>query len=82
MEPINDGINEFNVEFHGPKESNVTLLYHRISLFLMFFVDEALTFSQISGPCYIYFLPVANYVAEVFFAIVTLPRVLYLTSLT
>lgn len=21
MEPINDGINEFNVEFHGPKES-------------------------------------------------------------
>ena len=24
MEPINDGINEFNVEFHGPKESNVS----------------------------------------------------------
>ncbi|KAL0343970.1 UNVERIFIED_CONTAM: Ubiquitin-conjugating enzyme E2 5 [Sesamum angustifolium] len=25
VEPINDGINEFNVEFHGPKESNVSL---------------------------------------------------------
>lgn len=23
VEPINDGLNEFNVEFHGPKESNV-----------------------------------------------------------
>lgn len=24
VETINDGISEFNVEFHGPKESNVT----------------------------------------------------------
>lgn len=24
VETINDGITEFNVEFHGPKESNVT----------------------------------------------------------
>lgn len=27
VEPINDGISEFNVEFHGPKESKFITLF-------------------------------------------------------
>lgn len=34
VEPINDGINEFNVEFHGPKESNVVSSIHLYSYYL------------------------------------------------
>lgn len=33
VETINDGLNEFNVEFHGPKESTVytlLMLFHYI----------------------------------------------------
>lgn len=35
VETINDGITEFNVEFHGPKESNVM----KILVSLCFFID-------------------------------------------
>lgn len=28
VETVNDGLNEFNVEFHGPKESTVDILYN------------------------------------------------------
>lgn len=42
VETINDGLNEFNVEFHGPKESTVltlmlcfSIVYCTFSIFLM-----------------------------------------------
>lgn len=40
VETINDGLNEFNVEFHGPKESTfLTLMllfpYHVIYIFVI-----------------------------------------------
>lgn len=54
VEPINDGINEFNVEFNGPKESNFTTLLHSIgsitfslispSLVILFFVRLKVTY--------------------------------------
>lgn len=33
VETINDGLNEFNVEFNGPKDSNVFILLIDASMF-------------------------------------------------
>lgn len=37
VETINDGINEFNVEFHGPKESNA--LIHFLFISISFYIS-------------------------------------------
>lgn len=47
MEPINDGINEFNVEFHGPKESNVKTIFalRLATLHIYTFISTCLIFT-------------------------------------
>lgn len=35
VETINDGLNEFNVKFHGPKESMLILI---CSIYVLFFM--------------------------------------------
>ena len=39
VETINDGLNEFNVEFHGPKESTVLILMLLFHLHVLYFCN-------------------------------------------